>query len=91
MYYKPYIAVPKKELTIKDLVALTIFRDRYAEEFDRPLYAAFNKDLMDIDKSAYDCGSSSRWFFGDEEHLKEVGQGNTVQEAIDNLIEKLNK
>ena len=90
-YNKPYIAIPKKELTIEDLVDLTIFRDVYAEENDRPKYAAFNKRIFDIDKSAYDCGSSASWFFNNEERMRDVGQGNTAQEAIDNLLEKLNK
>ena len=90
MYNKPYIATPEKDYKIEDLVALTVYRDRYAEEFDRPLYVAFNKDIADIDKSAYDCGSTSKWFFGNEEHLKEVGQGNTIQEAIQDLLNKLN-
>ena len=75
----------------EDLAMLVVFRDVYAEEYGRPLYAAFNKRVFDIDKSAYDCGSSSKWFFDNEERMEYVGQGNTVQEAIDNLIEKLNK
>lgn len=74
----------------EDLAMLVVMRDYYAEEYGRPLYMAFNDRMQYIDKSAYDCASSSNWFFSDKERLKNVGQGNTVQEAIDDLKRKLN-
>lgn len=88
MEKKPYIAYPKKLEKEDDIKELSVFRNRYYGGYG-PKYFAFQseEDLKTFIDFSF---SQVKWFIEDKEKLSQVGVGDSVKGAIDNLLKKIN-
>lgn len=88
MEKKPYIAYPKKLEKEDDIEELSVFRNRYYGEYG-PKYFAFQSE--DDLKIFIDFSFSQvKWFIDDKDRMSVVGVGDSVKDAIDNLLKKIN-
>lgn len=76
----------------KDIYPLTIIRDRYNGVYSKGKYLAFNLDYYDIPQEidGYDVECFDFWCYSEPSKYK-IGKGNTIEEALENLIELLAK
>ena len=76
----------------KDIYPLTIIRDRYNGVYSKGKYLAFNTDYYDIpqeiDGDDVECFD---FWYSLEPNKYIIGKGNTIEEALENLIELLAK
>lgn len=89
MEKKPYIAYPKKVKTEDDIEQLCVMRNKFAEESGFPKYIAF-KSESDL-KCFLDFSCPEfKWFVEDNKRLSRIGVGESIKEAIDSLLSKIN-
>lgn len=72
-----------------DVYPVTIISTRYGGAYEDALWAAFNCHDYEVPKNATGCDISAFHFWtGDESRL--VGRGDTPDEALADLTERLN-
>lgn len=84
-----YIARPKSIENIDDFENLTIIKNPYIDEMEFPRYIASNKEAKNVPLIHYSY-TQYKWFFSDEDNFAEYGCGNTIEDAINNLMQKSN-
>lgn len=89
MEKKPYIAYPKKVKTEDDIEHLCVMRNKFAEESGFPKYIAFKSEValrcfLDFSSTEF------KWFVEDNKRLSCIGVGESIKEAIDSLLSKIN-
>lgn len=89
MSKEPYIAYPKTDITEDDVEELAIVRNGYYGEFGDRYYAFGNR--TDLDFFIHSSGSQIKWFSENEENIKRVGAGDTIRDAVDDLLAKVAK
>lgn len=88
MNREPYIAYPKKDITEDDIEGLVIVRNKYYDEFGGRYYV-FDSPI-DLDFFLQGSGSQIKWFSENKERMKRVGVGDTIRNAVDELLSKVN-
>lgn len=88
MSKEPYIAYPKKDITEDDIEGLVIVRNKYYDEFGSRYYAFDNH--IDLDFFLQGSGTQIKWFSENEEKMEKVGSGDTIRDAVDDLLAKVN-
>jgi hypothetical protein len=78
----------KKYNNIYDIYPLTIICDRYCGAYSGGKYTAWNKEFYNIHEEV-SADDNTCWSFWDECPYK-VGIGNSVTDAVNDLIKKLN-
>ena len=75
-----------------DIYPLTIICDRYCGTYSGGEYLAFNLDFDEIPRavSGDDVSCMGFWYTKEAEDYI-VGKGSCIDEALDNLVELLNK
>ena len=89
MSKEPYIAYPKKDITEDDIEGLVIVRNKYYGEFGSRYYAFDNP--VDLDFFLQGSGTQIKWFSENEERMAKVGAGDTIRDAVDDLLAKVSK
>ena len=79
----------KKYNNIDDIYPLTIICDRYCGAYSGGKYTAWNKEFYNIPEEV-SADDNTCWSFWDECPSK-VGIGNSVTDAVNDLIKKLNQ
>lgn len=79
----------KKYNNIDDIYPLTIICDRYCGAYSGGKYTAWNKEFYNIPEEV-SADDNTCWSFWDECPYK-VGIGNSVTDAVNGLIKKLNQ
>ena len=87
MSKEPYIAYPKKDITEDDIEELVVIRNKYYGEFGNQYYAFDN--LNDLDFFIRSSGTQTKWFSENEDKMKRVGAGDTIRDAVDDLLSKV--
>lgn len=87
MSKEAYIAYPKKDITEDDLEELVVIRNKYYGEFGNQYYAFDNPN--DLDFFIHSSGTQIRWFSENEDKMKTVGAGDTIRDAVDDLLSKV--
>ena len=83
-----YVAKPKTIKNVDDLNEFYLMKNKYWDEYDLPKYIASNNE-HDIFMVIGYSHSQMKWFFDNYEMLKRFGVGNTIDEAMQNLLSKL--
>ena len=78
-------------MKIDDIYPLTIITDRYNGAYSGGQFLAFGLDHWDIPDEIGSSGLHELNFWDDQENSLYVGKGNTIIEACNNLMEKLNR
>ena len=89
MEKKPYIAYPKKVKTDDDIEQLCVMRNKFAEESGFPKYIAFKSEVDLKCFLDFSC-PEFKWFVEDNKRLSRIGVGESIKEAVDNLLGKIN-
>lgn len=79
----------KKYNNIDDIYPLTIISDRYGGTYSGGNYTAWNEEFYNIPEDV-SAGDNACWSFWDECPYK-VGIGDSVTDAVNDLIKKLNQ
>lgn len=86
---QPYIAYPQKIQSADDIKELTVIRNRYADETGTGKYIAFSS-YFDIGNYLGLSCSQFKHCINNEERMKKVAIGDSIEECVDRLIDKLN-
>ena len=74
----------------KDIYPLTIIKDRYCGTYSGGIYTAWNKDFDEISEAvSADDVSCAKYFDTCREVGIVYGRGDTIEEAVDDLIKKM--
>lgn len=74
---------------IHSLYPLTVIADRYSGSYSRAAFLAFNTDYDNIPTAINAVDNACGGFWIKYKDTLLVGKGNTVNEAIDDLISKM--
>lgn len=74
-------------MPVNKIYPLTIIRDRYNGAYSGGKYLAFNLNLNEIPLEIEGNDSDCMNFFYDNKLI--IGKGHTIEEAVNDLIEKL--
>ena len=74
-----------------DIYPLTIICDRYSGTYSGGAYLAFNLDFDEIPAEVNADDVSCAGFWVEEADNYKIGKGSCIDEALDNLVELLNK
>ena len=74
---------------IDDVHPVTIIDDRYSGCYSKGVFLAFNLEPWDVPKAVYGGDIDYLDFWGEESEKYIIGNGNTPEEAYQDLVEKV--